>query len=124
MQPALPQSRAFVEERAITVDPALPTGYDVAAFLGAPDDIALAETAGQHVDIITAMARSYVRGNGFGDGTVGADIAAVIVTATARLLANPEQIDQQVGPLAVRGGFAGWNLAETLVLNAYRGRAG
>lgn len=100
----------------------LPNGDDVAAFLGA-DDAALTTLADQHVQIVTAMVRSYVRGNGFYPGAVADDLAAVIVTATARLLANPEQIASQTGPVAVRGGFAGWNLAETFVLNAYRGRA-
>jgi hypothetical protein len=98
----------------------LPTGQDVADFLGDPEARALAD---QHVDIVAAMARAYVRGNGFGQSMVARDIAAAIITAAARLVANPEQIESAVGPIATRGGFAGWTLAETFVLNAYRGRA-
>ena len=99
----------------------LPTGRDVADFLGEPGSVSLAD---EHVRVVTAMARGYTRGNGFGVGSVADDIAAVIVTATARLLANPEQIEGAVGPIVTRGGFTGWNLAETFVLNAYRRRAG
>lgn len=102
-----------------------PTGQTVADFLGAGDDAALVALAGQHVLIVTALARSYVRGNGFDPVTAvpADDIAAVITVATARLVANPEQLDTQLGSTAVRGGFKGWSLAETFVLNAYRGRA-
>ncbi len=100
-----------------------PTGQTVADFLGAGDDPALVALAGQHVVIVTALARTYCRGNGFTGAVPADDIAAVITTATARLVANPEQLDTQVGSTAVRGGFKGWSLAETFVLNAYRGRA-
>lgn len=102
---------------------AAPTGQTVADFLGGGDDATLVALANQHVVIITAMARAYVRGNGFTVDGPAEDIAAVITTATARLLANPEQIDTQHGSSSVRGGFKGWSLAETFVLNAYRGRA-
>jgi len=50
-------------------------------------------------------------------------VAAVIITATARLLANPEQLDSTVGGVRTGGGFAGWSLAESFVLNRYRRRA-
>ncbi len=104
-----------------------PTAADVAAFLGdpaRPETVALAE---QHLPIVTAMARSYTRGRGFDDDGPAEDLAAVIITATARLMKNPEQIafDETVGQFAraIRGGFVGWNLAETFVLNRYRQRA-
>lgn len=104
-----------------------PTAADVAAFLddpGKPETVAL---AAQHLPIVTAMARSYTRGRGFNDDGPAEDLAAVIITATARLMKNPEQIafEQAAGPMstAIRGGFAGWNLAETFVLNRYRQRA-
>lgn len=98
------------------------TGAEVAGFLGQGDDTTLVALAGQHVGIVTAMARSYTRGNGFTGTEPAADVAAVIVTATARLLSNPEQLDQTVGSVAVRGAFTGWTLAELFVLNAYRRR--
>jgi len=100
----------------------LPTGQDVADFLGDPS---AAQLADQHVRLITVMVRTYTRGRGFyGDFEVADDLAAVIIIATARLLGNPHQFElEQVGPIVTRGGFAGWNLAEAFVLNAYRGRA-
>lgn len=101
------------------------TGQDVADFLGKSGDGATAALAGEHVSIITAMARSYTRGRGFDPetGDPAEDVAAVIVTATARLLSNPGQLAHSMGPFALHGGFTGWSLAETFVLNRYRKRA-
>lgn len=101
------------------------TGQQVADFLGQGDDAALVALAEQHVGIVTAMARSYTRDSGF-DAATGEpvdEIAAVITTATARLLANPEQTARDVGSVSLRGGFTGWSLAETFVLNRYRKRS-
>lgn len=98
------------------------TGADVAAFLGSTDP-ALVTLAGQHAAIVTAMARNYTRGNGFNGSTPRDDLAAVITVATARLVANPEQLQSQIGSVAMRGGFQGWSLCELFVLNAYRGVA-
>lgn len=98
------------------------TGQDVADFLGQSGAAAL---AGEHVVIVTAMAKAYTRDRGF-DPITGEpfdDVAAVITTATARLLANPGQIGNTAGPFTVAGGFTGWSLAETFVLNRYRKRA-
>lgn len=100
-------------------------GEDVAAFLGQGDDPELVALAEQHLRIVAAMARAYTRGAGFEafTGDPAEDIAAVITTATARLLANPEQIGRGIGQVQLRGGFTGWSLAELFVLNAYRKRA-
>lgn len=100
-----------------------PTGQDVAAFLGQDDVPSVVALAGEHVTIIKAMAMSYTRGNGFKDGQVTEDVHAVIVTATARLIANPEQLHYATGAVRFSDGFKGWTLAETFVLNAYRKRA-
>ena len=99
------------------------TGSTVASFLGRGDDATLVALAGQHATIVTAMARSYTRDQGFTGDEPADDIAAVITTATARLVANPEQIATDVGAVSIRGGFTGWTLAETFVLNRYRKRA-
>ncbi|OCH82295.1 hypothetical protein [Gordonia sp. UCD-TK1] len=99
------------------------TGETVAAFLGQGTDTALVALAEQHAAIVTAMARSYTRGEGFAGGIPTDDIAAVITTATARLVANPEQINTTTGSVSVLGGFTGWTLAELFVLNRYRKRA-
>lgn len=102
------------------------TGQDVADFLGLGDDPALVALAGEVVPIITAMARSYTRDRGF-TGILGTepadDIAAVIVTASARMVANPQQTPYDIGSVSQRGGFTGWTLPETYVLNRYRVRA-
>lgn len=98
------------------------TGNDVASFLGSVDP-ALIVLADQHAQIITAMCRAYTRGNGFAAGTPADDLAAVITVATARLVANPEQLQSQIGSVAMRGGFQGWSLAELFILNSYRGTA-
>ena len=99
------------------------TGETIAAFLGQGTDHELVALAGQHATIITAMARAYTRGNGFTDAEPNDEITAVITTATARLVANPEQIATTTGSVAVNGGFTGWTLAETFVLNRHRKRA-
>lgn len=79
------------------------------------------------VPLITTMARAYTRGQGFDGDEPNDEIAAVIVTAAARLVANPKQIgtSSTAGPFSedVRGGFTGWTLAELFVLNRYRKRA-
>ena len=97
----------------------------VAAFLGQPDDTQLVALAGEHVKAITAMAKAYTRDRGFApqSGEPNDDIAAVIVTATARMVANPEQIAYTAGSVTMQGGFQGWSLAELAVLNRYRKRA-
>lgn len=97
------------------------TGQDVADFLGQGDDTELVALAGQSVTIITALARSYTRGGGFSNGNPADDLAAVITTATARLVANPEQLRVTVGGVQTDG-FQGWTLPELFVLNRYRRR--
>lgn len=103
----------------------LPTGQDVADFLGQGDDDTIVALAGQHVAIITAMARGYTRGRGFDPetGEPAADVAAVITTACARLVANPEQSRYGVGNVQVYSGFTGWSLPELFILNRYRARS-
>ena len=101
-----------------------PTGEDVASFLGQGDIEQVVALAEEHVAIITALARSYTRDNGFtSDGTAREDICAVITAATARLVANPEQIHYSAGAQRLSGGFKGWSLAEQIVLNRYRRRS-
>ncbi|WP_137120913.1 hypothetical protein [Segeticoccus rhizosphaerae] len=109
---------------AQTYDP-LPSGQDVAAFLGQPEDTTVVALAGEHVPIVTALARSYTRGNGFNGTTATEDLCAVITTATARLVPNPSgTVAEAIGTYSVRPGvFNGWTLAETFVLNRYRKRA-
>ncbi len=103
-----------------------PLAEDVADFLGRGDDTTVVALAGQHLPIVTAFVRAYTRGRGFDDttGEPGDDVAAVITTATARLVVNPEQAarvqvaDYSETP-AVLNGFT---LPELAVLHLYRRR--
>jgi hypothetical protein len=89
----------------------------VAQLLGIPDSPAISEA----VEVVTALARVHTRGRGFTVEEPLPDVAAVIVTASARLASNAEQVDSGVGPIWTRGSFVGWSLAELTVLNARRG---
>ena len=103
---------------------ALVTGQDVADFLGQGTNTQLVALAEEHVVIITAMVKAYTRDQGFDVTSEPNDeLAAVITTATARLVANPEQLRGTVGTVQVLDGFTGFSLAETFVLGRYRKRA-
>lgn len=100
------------------------TGQTIADFLGYSDDADLVRLAGQHLVVVTAMARAYTRDNGF--DPLREDVAAVLTTATARLVVNPEQNKREqlaTGESVTYASFVGWSLAETIVLNRYRRRA-
>lgn len=100
------------------------TGTQVAEFLGGGNDSDLVTLAENHAQVLTNMCLAYTRGVGFtAEGVPNAQIASVIVTAAARLVANPEQIATDVGGVSTRGGFNGFNLAELFVLNRYRKQA-
>lgn len=97
-------------------------GAQIARFLGQPADASFVAQAEQHGGIVRALVQAYTRGGGFSPEP-NPELEAVIVTASARLLANPEQVSTQVGSVSVRGGFSGFNLAELATLNRYRKRA-
>lgn len=99
------------------------TGQDVADFLGRGDDPALVALAADHVALVAQFVRAYTRGNGFVAGVPSADLDAVIVTATARLVTNPAQLErEQADAYSAVGSFAGWTLPEQAVLHLYRRR--
>ncbi|KAB1662823.1 hypothetical protein [Pseudoclavibacter sp. CFCC 13611] len=110
---------------------AAPTADQVAAFLGEPDDQRLKAAAAVHLPIVAELIREYTRGRGFtrnqatqlDEPTDG--IAAVIVSATARLTQNPQGIiTQSVNGASIRQTvFEGLSLFEQTVLNNYRRRA-
>ena len=97
-----------------------------------PDDEDVHALAAEAVDLATALVYGYTRGRGFtvpagdlaldGDEPLphGRDLAAVIVTAGARIMANPEQVDYFIGSVGARNGFTGWTLAERAALHNYR----
>ena len=100
---------------------------DVAKFLGRDGDPSVLALAGQHLPIVTAMVRAYVQGNGFAGvlDDPSQDLAAVIVTSTARYVMNPAgTITEAMGPFSVRyGQFNGWTLPELAILHQYRKRS-
>lgn len=98
---------------------------DVAQLLGEGDDVDLVALAGKHLPVVTAQVRAYTRGRGFTDIEPNADVAMVILTATARAVANPENVrSESIGDYSVsRQIVDGWTLAELAILNGYRKRA-
>lgn len=116
---------AVIDPNAPDPEPPVETtdlGQKVADLMGFGSDPDFLALATEQSAIIKALVKSYTRGGGFVAGEPLEDVAAVIVTASARLAANPEQIAYQVGAVAFRGGFEGWSLAELAVLNRYRKR--
>ena len=104
----------------------MPLAQDVARFLGEETNSQLVSLAEQHVPIVTAFVRAYTRGNGFDvAGWPSDDLAAVIVTATARTISNPSQVVQSSSTPHFTTTYARWdgfNLMERAVLNLYRRR--
>lgn len=94
-----------------------------AATLLGVSDPALIPNAQEAVDLVTAMAIAYTRDRGVNtDGSYRSGVAEVIISASCRLLGNPDQVDHGLGSEWTRGGFTGWTLAEQFVLNRYRVR--
>ena len=95
-----------------------------------PDDVTALQEGDVEtvVPIVTTLAKSYTRGNGFTGNEPVTDIAAAIVTASARLAANGEQLarkrvdDVEYEYSTLASSFS-WSLAEQMVLNRYRVRA-
>lgn len=84
------------------------------------------DQAGAVLNIVTAMARSYTRGQGFTEGVPADDVKAVILTASARLLADPSGIleSERMGPFGTSyAPHTGWSTSELMVLDRYRLRA-
>lgn len=103
-----------------------PLASRLAAYLQRPDDpdtLALAEA---HLPIVESFVHGYTRGRGWDEGTgrPAAPLESVIISATARLTANPEQVSAYaVGDYSERpAALAGWTLPELAVLHRYRRR--
>ena len=97
-----------------------PSGFEVANLMGAAEESDVVERCEVVAEVITLFARRYCRSNGFYAEGIEPDIRSVILTASARLAANPEQLYVSVGSVATGAGFKGWTLAELAVLNEYR----
>ena len=103
-----------------------PSAEAVAAFVGTdtPGEGWTAK-ANTTLGIVTQMVHSYTRGNGFeAYNEPNEALGAVIVSASARLMANPELTrSQTAGPFTINHGtFNGWTLPELAILHAYRRR--
>lgn len=103
---------------------AAPTATDLSAFTGRELN---GDQATAVIQVVTALAGAYTRGRGFTAGEPNKDVRAVILSASARLIADPSQLvsDEQMGPFKIsyRAGFEGWSTAELAVLNRHRERA-
>lgn len=104
----------------------------VARLLDRRDDERVIATARDQLPIVIEYVNAYVYGRGMGKrfGDEGPyqpepPLAAVIVSATSRFTANPEQLTSYtaLGYSERREIFAGFNLAEIAVLNRYRRRS-
>ena len=104
-------------------------GADVAKFMGRSADSAFAAQAHEHVQIVAQIVNAYVRGPGATWGDVDGvillpdDLRAVVITATARLVGNPQQLESESADgYAARGSFKSFSLAEQSILHRYRRR--
>ncbi|MBD7980034.1 MULTISPECIES: hypothetical protein [Oerskovia] len=100
------------------------TAAQVAAILGRGDDSETVALAGAHLPLVTVFVKAYVRGNGFTADEPNADLSAVITTATARLVVNPEQVKryQTADYAETPAVLDGFTLPELAVLHLYRRR--
>lgn len=74
---------------------------------------------------MTQFVKAYTRSQGFDiNGDVNEDLAAVVVTASARLLASPALMSRRdVGSFSLAfTPFKGFTVAEMMVLNRHRQR--
>lgn len=103
----------------------LPTGTDVAAYLGRTQDAGFIVQAATAAATSYEFAKAYCRGRGFEDDEdVPADLRMVIVTAAARLATNPNMLrgEQAESYASSSGPDGGWAPMELAVLNTYRRR--
>ncbi|MDJ0337633.1 hypothetical protein [Cryobacterium sp. PH31-O1] len=102
------------------------TGTDVAEYLGRGDEFDFVTLAGRHVVVVSEMVKAYTRGKGFDEySEPNTALAAVIVSATARLSNNPDgTITVSVDDYQTRRTvFEGFSLIERQVLDSYRRKA-
>lgn len=103
----------------------MPEAYEVIALLGRGDDEDAITVADAMLSVVTAQVRAYTRDRGFSGDQPAPDLDTVILTSTARLVANPENLrSESLGEYSVqRQVIDGWTLPELAILNRYRRRA-
>lgn len=96
----------------------------VAAYAGRPNHAETIETAQAQLPVVAEYVRGHTRGRGFEAEVPASPLLAVIVSACARLVTNPEQVQYYaVGDYSERPAMlAGWTLTELDVLRRYRRR--
>jgi hypothetical protein len=101
---------------------ATPTSADLAALLGRT---VTQEQGDAVISVVSAMASAHTRGVGFADSEPNAEIRAVILAASARMISNPAGIrTETVGPESVSySPFIGFTVGELVVLDRYRVKA-
>ena len=94
----------------------------VAAYAGRADHAETIETAQAQLPVIVEYIKGHTRGRGFENPVPASPLLAVIVSACARLVTNPEQVQYYaVGDYSERPAMlAGWTLTELDVLRRYR----
>ncbi len=119
------------EEPEAPSEPISGLAADVVTFMGRTGDPGLEALAVIHVPVMAELVNAYVRGRGptrnglgLGEFSFPADLRAVVITASARLLNNPAQLDSESADgYAARGAFSSFSLAEQAILHRYRRRA-
>lgn len=129
-EPPVPEEPSEPEVPVIPepVDPeeTHPLARRLVAYVGRPGDTEALALANAQLPIVEAFVHGYVRGRGFYvDGTPTPPLQAVIISAAARLLSNPEQVTwYAIGDYSERPRvLEGYTLAEIGVLHRYRKRA-
>ncbi|MUL80508.1 MULTISPECIES: hypothetical protein [unclassified Mycolicibacterium] len=100
-----------------------PTSTDLIDYTGTPVSAAQATAV---IGVVKAMVSAHTRGAGFTDGEPNAELSAVILSASARLLINTSGVvREQMGALEVQYGSAafGFTLPELGILDRYRMKA-
>ncbi|MFF0707455.1 hypothetical protein [Gordonia sputi] len=101
------------------------TATDLVKWLGQPTtDTDLTAQAAQAITMASAMIDAYCRGAHLkASGATRPGVDAVVLMASARMLANPEGLRYATGVVSFNDAFNGFTLAEQMVLNRYRKRA-
>lgn len=115
-------SQATDDPWAVWDDLAASLAPRVAAMVGQHGSEPVIDTAKAQLPLVAEYVRGYTRGRGFDGSAPAGPLLAVIVSATARLATNPEQVSAYtMGDYSERPArLAGWTLAEIGVLHRFR----
>ena len=115
-------SQATDDPWAVWDDLAASLAPRVAAMVGQHGSEPVIDTAKAQLPLVAEYVRGYTRGRGFDGSSPAGPLLAVIVSATARLATNPEQLTAYtMGDYSERPArLAGWTLAEIGVLHRFR----